>query len=580
MNNDISSPSFFARLKHNIRSFGATEKTVFGIFFVLFIVSGFYILNTFSQQYMTEVPVNGGTLEEGIIGYASSINPVLAYTDADKDLTSLIYSGLMRATPNGLQLDLAESMNVSEDGKIYDLKIKDGAKFHDGKPLTADDVVFTIEKIIDPVINSPKAASWSGVVVEKISEKEVRFTIKSAYAGFVENLTLGILPKHLWGDIDPALFAHSTYNQEPIGSGPYKIKSSERNSSGLYEYYDLVPFNGYTLGRANISHLIIRFFKNEESAVSAYRNGDINTLGGVSPESAEAISRGSGIVMKVPLPRTFALFFNSSNAPVLLNAEVRQALNMAVDRQALIQDILKGYGSPATGPIPAGFVGEDLVSEEQVDIAAKIEEAKKLLASKGWKANADGVLEKQVKNGTKTSTQTLAFSISTSNVPELKRTAELIATQWKAIGANVEVQIFEPSDLSQRVIKTRKYDSLLFGTAIGRDLDLYPFWHSSQRNFPGLNIAMYANIKADKFLEQARTSASSTVQDVAYQGFEKEVALDIPAVFLYSPQYIYFVPKKLGNAQIANMTSPSERFMTVAKWYVETEKIWNIFIRQ
>lgn len=549
---------------------------------MLFVFSAFYIANSYSEKYMTEVPVSGGTIEEGIVGYASSINPVLAYADADKDLTTLIYSGLLRATPNELKPDLAESLTISDDGKTYDVVIRENAKFHDGVAVTADDVIFTIEKINDPAINSPKAASWSGVNVEKVNDREIRFNIKDPYAGFKENLTLGILPKHLWKDVEPALFIHSTYNQEPIGSGPYKIRSSGKNSSGLYEYYDLVPFKDYTLGNPNISHVIVRFFKSEEAAVDAYKSGIINTIGGISPESAESLSNEGGSIKRIPLPRTFALFFNSSNAPVLLNAEVRQALNMSVDRNALIQDILKGYGAPAVSPIPAGFVGEDFTvdtSSAPTTSSSNIEAAKELLASKGWKAGSDGVLEKQTKVGGKTTTTALRFSISTSNVPELKRTAELVASQWKNIGADVKLEIFEPSDLNQKVIRTRKYDALLFGTAIGRDLDLYPFWHSSQRNFPGLNIALYANLKSDKFLEDARGSASSTVRDIAYQGFEKEVAADIPAVFLYSPQYIYVIPNGLMNAKISNITSPSERFMTVNEWLVETEKVWNIFIQ-
>ncbi|MES3005993.1 MAG: ABC transporter substrate-binding protein [Patescibacteria group bacterium] len=537
---------------------------------------------------MTVVPVNGGTIEEGVIGYATSINPVLAYTDADKDVSALVYSGLLRATANGLQPDLAKSVTLSDDGKTYDIIIRDNATFHDGTAVTADDVLFTIEKINDPVINSPKAASWSGVTLEKVSEKEVRFTIKTQYAGFSENLTLGILPKHLWNDVEPNLFSHSTYNQEPIGSGPYRVKSSGKNSSGLYEYYDLVPFDDYVLGRPHIGHLIIRFFNNEESAVNAYKGGDINTIGGISPESAQRLALADGTVKRIPLPRTFAIFFNESNAPVLLNTEVRQALNITVDRNALIQDILYGFGLAATGPIPAGFVGEDFIpatnssatSTSNTSLSTNIEKAKALLANKGWKANTDGVLEKVTKSGTKSTTEILKFSISTSNVPELKRTAELVAAQWKAIGADVSLEIFESSDLNQKIIRTRKYDTLLFGTAIGRDLDLYPFWHSSQRNYPGLNIALYTNLKADKFLEQARSNASSTIRDIAYQGFEKEVATDIPAVFLYSPQYIYIVPEELQNVLISNITSPSERFMNVNQWYVETEKIWNIFVRQ
>ena len=579
-NDDISRVSFFGRIKSIISSFGTTERTVFVLFAILFIVSSLFILNAISQNYMTEVPVDGGTLEEGVVGFPSTINPVLAYTDTDKDLTELIYSGLLKATPTGVIPDLASKIDVSEDGLTYDVTIRADAVFQDNTPVTADDVMFTVGKVQSPVINSPKQSNWSGIEMQKVNDKEVKFILKKIYPGFTENLTLGILPKHMWDAIDPSLFAHSLNNQEPIGSGPYTIKSSSKNSGGIYEFYDLVPFDKYTGGKGHIAHIIARFFKNEESAVDAYLHGNINSLGGISPNSAKKLEASGATIKAIPLPRTFAIFFNQSHAPILLNQEVRQAFDLSIDRAELINSSLQGYGILATSPLPARFGTEDLFPVGTSTPSNDIEAAKKLLSDNGWKANADGILEKKTADAKKktSTTLTLHIKLATSNIPELKQTAEIIAKEWRAIGASVDVEIFEPSDLTQKVIATRKFDALLFGNAKGRDLDLYPFWHSSQRNYPGLNIAGYANVKADKFLEQARETSSSTLRDIAYQGFVKELLNDTPAAFLYSPQYIYAVPRNILNVSIAEMTTPSERFMSVSQWYIETEKIWNFFI--
>lgn len=590
MNNDDS--SLYRRIRRAISSFGATEKLIFIIFAVIFIATSLFLLEKLNRSLMTDIPVRGGTLEEGIVGYASTINPILAYTDADKDLTSLIYSGLLKSSPTGdLIPDLAESWTISEDGLTYDFKIKEAATFQDGMPVTADDIIFTIEKIGDPVINSPKAANWAGVTVTKVNDKELTFTLKKAYEPFLENLTLGILPKHMWQVIESPLFSRSTYNQQPIGSGPYMIKTA-KSRDGFYEYYDLVPFKKYVLGQANIEHVIIRFYKNEESAIAAYQKGTIKALGGISPEGAEKIATEGGLIKRIPLPRVFALFFNQSQSPVLLNKEIRQALDVAVNRNALIQEILKGYGVPATSPIPSGFgsvpniVGSNPSATSTVETASSsesvdqsIEDAKDILTKNGWKLNEQGIMEKKVTKDGKSETQQLKFGISTSNVPELNKTAEIISNHWKLIGADVTLQIYEPSDLNQKVIRPRKYDTLLFGNVVGKDLDLYPFWHSSQRNDPGLNIAQYTNVKTDKLLETARATASSTVRENALQAFEKEVLNDIPAIFLYSPEYIYIMPKSIENAEISKITSPADRFMTINKWYTETEGVWNIFIR-
>ena len=205
---------------------------------------------------------------------------------------------------------------------------------------------------------------------------------------------------------------------------------------------------------------------------------------------------------------------------------------------------------------------------------ADMEKAKALLEKNGWKLNETGIYQKTDAKKNKT---LLSFSISTGDALELKETAYLLQRQWQKLGAEVEVKIFEIGDLNQNIIRPRKYDSLLFGEIIGKDFDLYPFWHSSGRNSPGLNIALYTNIKVDKLLENLRKTNSKTERETAFESFNKEIGNDMPAIFTYSPYFIYIVPKKVHDIRLGTLTNPSERFSDIHLWYIETNNVWKIF---
>jgi peptide/nickel transport system substrate-binding protein len=565
------------KTKKIVKSFNITEKIIFYVVLVIFILSGLAILNEINKDFTVAQPIYSGTYTEGIVGYARFINPLLSYTDADKDLTSLVYAGLLKASPEGHLLpELADSYTVSDDGLTYDFKLKSNLTFHDGSPLTTDDIEFTIEKALDPQINSPKALNWSGVQIQKVSPTEIKFTLKKPYAPFIENMTIGILPKHIWANVQNEVFDVSTFNREPIGSGPYKIKSSYRDASGLYQSYTLESFSNYAGGMPFIKNFVVNFYKNEDEAINAFNAKNIDGLGGITPATAmkaniKNISTNKDQVIKSTLPRLFAVFFNQSQAPVLLNKEVRLALNSAIDRNTLIDNVFKGFATVATGPIP--------FNQQIENTTTSIENAKKILTDAGWKLNDQNVMVKETKKGKSVSTQTLTFSLSTSNIPELKKTAEELRDTWTKIGAKVDIEIFDPTDLNQKVIRPRKYSALLFGNVINRDLDLYPFWHSSQRNDPGLNIALYANLKVDKLLDTARSSTDEDARLEAYKDIEDEINKDIPAIFLYSPDYIYLTSGRAKNIKIENLNHSSERFANIKEWYTDTENIWKFLIK-
>ncbi len=561
---------FEEKIMRVIKSFSLTEKTIFFIFTTIFIISGLTLLYQVNKLFLVEVPDYGGTLTEGVLGSPRFINPLLASSDIDKDLTSLIYSGLMKSDSKGnLTPDLADRYTMSADSLTYTFTIKDTAVFHDGEKVTTDDIVFTIEKAKDSELKSPREANWAGVKVEKIDDKTVSFTLKQPFSSFIQNTTIGIMPKHIWNKATIEEFPFSQFNTKPVGSGPYKIDYITYTSSGLPSEYHLTAFNDYALGKPYITKIVVKAFQNDKNIVDAYKNGDIESLHSISPRDLPALQVATDEILLSPLPRIFGVFFNQNNAPVLVNKEVRQALNIATDKQAIVDNVLGGYGQTIESPVPTDNVSKISTSTNP----DRISKARAILTKAGWVLNEDGIFQKKDKKDT----TLLSFSISTGNVPELKETAYLLQKQWQEMGAEVGVKIFEIGDLNQNIIKPRKYDSLLFGEVIGKDVDLYPFWHSSQRFSPGLNIAQYANLKADKILENIRSSDNQDEKESYLKNLDKEIQNDSPAVFTYSPYFIYIVPKKVHNVNIGKVTSPGDRFADITKWYIETNNIWKIF---
>jgi peptide/nickel transport system substrate-binding protein len=562
-------------LRKSIRSFSVTENFIFWIFTSIFIVCGVSLLFQVNNLFLVSVPDHGGELTEGVIGNPRFINPLLAMSDADKDLTSLIYSGLVKATPEGTVVpDLAEHFDVSDDGKTYTFFMRDDAKFQDGSAVTTDDVEFTVLKAQDPAIKSPRRPNWDGVIVEKVSNKEIRFTLKQAYAPFLENATIGILPKHIWKNATPDEFAFSEFNTTPIGSGPYFVKTVGRNSAGIPNVYTLNSNPKYIGTEPFISTLILRFYSNEADLAQALDQGDIESANGLSAEVVSQFTSQGKKVITTTLPRVFAVFFNQNQATVFANKEVRLALNTAVDKNAIVEKVLHGYGKVIDSPIP--YNKETNSNQGNATTTSKIVLAKSILEKAGWKmSSSTGIYEKK----TKKETIKLSFSISTGDAPELKATAQMLKDNWAKIGAQVDVQIYETGDLNQNIIRARKYDALLFGEIVGRDRDLYPFWHSSQRNDPGLNIAQYVNSTADKLLESARGTSDNTKRDALYAKFEDELQKDMPVVFLYSPNFLYVVPSKVQNITVGEMTIPGDRFLNINKWFIEQSRVWKFFTK-
>lgn len=537
-----------------------SEIFLFVALLIIALVSFLGIVSEITKQFSFEAPAYGGVLKEGIVGAPRFINPVLAQTDADRDLVSLMYTGLLRYDETGVpQPALAEKYEISENGLEYKVTLKNKLYWSDGEKLTADDVIFTIGLAKNPQLLSPRRASWEGVEAEKQDDNTILFTLKKAYAPFPENLTLGIIPRHIWEQVPVSQFPLVELNISPVGNGPYKLKSVSRDSIGSVSAVVLVANKYFVLGRPNIKNIEVKFYRNEENLATGLKNGTIDSAGGLSPKYTGELIKMLGQktdIKSINLQRIIAVFFNQSSKKDFGSINVRRALDMAVDKKTLVDNILDGYGETIAGPIPKSiFTGSAGVTPEIPGF--DIDAAKKLLSKQK---------------------DPLSFTLTTAQTPELAAAAQMLKDMWAKIGVNVDIKTFNLSDLEQLVIGPRRYDAFLYGEeVVGQTPDPFAFWHSSQRAHPGYNIALYANTKVDGLLEAVRSAQDQKERAKIYADIQTEVIKDMPAVFLFSPSYIYALPSNLGSMNVKNINTGSERFSTVYKWYLEKHYVWNIF---
>ena len=566
-----------------LRALSPSERLVLYGLSIVLAVSALALLAGLNSSISVTVPAPGGHLIEGEVGSARFINPILTISQADEDISKLVYSGLMRSLPDGTIPDLAERYEISEDGTTYTFTLREGATFHDGTPVTAEDVLFTIAAAQNPVIKSPRRADWDGVQVSSPDARTVVFKLTHAYAPFIENTTLGILPKHVWENVPAEEFPFSPANTHPVGSGPFRIDSVSIDETGSATRYELISFKGFTLGKPYLQRVTFNFYPNQDAMLKAFDAGKIDAVAGITPADLRNLKRTNFDFVHVPLPRVFGVFFNQSHAAVLADASVRQALEAAVDKKAIVDSVMSGYGATLDGPIPPGVIGilAPAGSAPYVAPAAqatttatttRANDAGAILTRGGW------TFDEKTQVWMKKKTE-LSFTIATADEPELVATVQALAEAWRSAGIKVTVQVYSLSELNTSVIRPRQYDAILFGEVVGRTADLFAFWHSSQRNDPGLNLSLYANSRVDSLLSQARATNDIQDREKLYTQFASVVAKDDPAIFLYAPEFLYVVPPDIHGIVLGALTSASERFLNIYQWYTDTEEVWSIFAK-
>lgn len=556
------------RLSHLGKVFslmGRREKIALFALAVLAVANFGLSLKNFFDSHSTALPALGGNLTEGLLGQPGYINPLLAHQDPDLSLTKLVFSGLYKYDNGGLlapdlALDLPE---ISTDQKQYTVHLKKNVKWHNGKTFNADDVIFTLQILRDPTYKSPLGGMWQSTTVEKIDEYTVKFSTRDISGPFVHNLTLPIISKAVWSRTDPQNFLLSESNLKAVGTGPYAIKEIKKQASGKIEQITLASFQDFYGLRPKISTVVLRFYDSENDILNALHSREIGGYGFVSlGGTALAQDQSSLQIFKLPLPQYQVIFFNLNNK-ILADNSVRHALNLATDRNKIITDVFKNQGLLPTSPL---LPGQDLGKNPQ-NPPANAAAAAKLLESAGWAIDAKTSFRTK-KN------QVFELNLVTNDSSLNAKAADSLAKQWTEMGIKINVIIIPNKELTDSVIKPRKFDILLVPLKFNADPDPFVFWHSSQIKDPGFNLSGFSDPAADKLISEARTTTNQDIRDQKYLELNNLIAELLPAIFLDQAVYIYALDKNIKGVGLKNLYEPNQRFYDIANWYIAEKKVW------
>ncbi|HLD81591.1 MAG TPA: ABC transporter substrate-binding protein [Patescibacteria group bacterium] len=606
-----------------------TERNIIKILCLVIVMSAGFLAIRFYFENSTITPTYGGEYIEGLVGEPQFINPVLAgNSEVDSDLSSLVFSGLLKFNEKlELETDLALSYEIIDDRLQYIFYLNENVFWHDGEKFTAHDVVFTVNTIKDPTYLSPLQPNFRGVKVEALDDTTVMFTLTEPFAPFINSLTFGILPQHKWGDVAPKNFTLSKLNLNPIGTGPFVADKFKRDDLGNFRSYTLVRNENSYADRAYIEKVTFKFYPTIDSAVEGLLNNHVHGVSVLPKEYRLMLSDNPDFnYYSLFLPQYTALFFNLRDSELLKDAQTRNALATAINRDEIISIVFGGEAEIINGPILPGFIG---YNERLSGAPFSPEEANRLLDEEGWKritpeeyfeiirTNTKKEVDESEDSSSEASDSTIAaepetgetvdtsseetaettedtssddaalealkqqefyrqkgnlileLNITTVAHPENLAVAQMIAENWRAAGVRVDLFSVDAKKINTEVIKPRLYNVLLYAEVVGSDPDPYPYWHSSQVKDPGLNLSLFSHSKVDKLIEDARITSDPSKREEFYFAFQDILVEEVPAIFLYYPTYNYVVNEKVKNVRAQIINLPSDRFSDMEKRYIK-----------
>jgi peptide/nickel transport system substrate-binding protein len=555
--------------------FSGSEQRIIVAALLVFVIAGSAAAWMFARSRIARAPAGGGKVVEAVVGSPKGINPLYASTnDPDADLSALVFAGVLKRVDGKLVNDLAESTAWSSDGKQLTVTLKDNITFHDGTPLTSDDVVFTLQSAKDPAWRSPYAGSFRDAAFDAPDERTVVITLGSPDASFEDALTIGILPAHVWSDVSPQNAQLADANIRPIGAGPFMVSSFRRGSNGALLAYDLTRFNGYRGEKPYLDDVEFRFYPDPASAEDAVRGGQADAVAFVSGGDVKKFPMTTFATSSISLPEETIAFFNVNDA-ILGNARIREALALAVDRGDVVT-ALDGYASPIGGPYPDGPASAAASSTEE-----RLAAARKLLDAAGWTiANGSDVRMRagnasSTKTDAASSTSALALTITVPDVPDLVAVADVLAQRWSLLNARVTVSAEPANVLLQNISRSRTNQIIVWNVLLSPTEDLYPIWWSGQAEGSGLNLSNLKDRDVDAAIKDVGAAGTADALAAAKAKLTAAILARTPAVFLARPTYAYVVSKRVnGVSKSFDLLAPADRFQNITHWYVKTTWGW------
>lgn len=562
------SPSRLPRLKqlkYLPRFFNQKERKIVRLLLLIGFISILSLAFSYTWRHTVLIPKNGGSYTEGLIGTPQYINPIFGSTnDVDADLIKLVFSGLLKYNNNlELENDLAESYEISSDGKTYTFTLKPNLLWHDDKELTAKDIAFTITMIQDARNNSPLEPSFRGVKVNQLDDRKIQFILEKPFGPFLHSLTVGILPAHAWENISIQSYKLAELNLKPIGSGPWQFDSLKKNKDGNLISYSLVPFKNYYGQIPYLKNLNFKFYPNYDLGWQALQEQNIDGVSFIPKEKKQSLENNRQLkIYNLQLPQYTGIFINEANNEILKELKIRNVLEIAINKNDILNSVFTGEAIALASPLLPGLPG---YKENLNTNPYNYDESIKILTDLGWQKNEnEQFFTKDEK--------ILELTLTTVDFPDNMKMAEMIRYYWEQVGIKTNLNIVPASSIQREVIRTRNYELLLFGEILGANPDFYPFWHSSQLRDPGFNLTSFNNKRADSLLEQARETNDFEKRADLFNQFENIILEYKPAVFLFQPTYSYLLNKKILGFNTTRINLPSDRLNDSVNWYVKTKR--------
>ena len=521
------------------------------------------------QTILTQ-PTSGGVYTEALIGSMSRFNPLLDRNNApDRDVDKLLFSGLIRFDSRGMPLpDLAEAWGTSQDGTIYNFSIRPNALWHDGEPVTTDDVIFTIDLIKSSVSYYPQdvKALWDEVEIRRMDDKTMQFRLPEPFVPFLDYLTFGVLPKHILGTIPADQILNADFNLHPVGSGPYQfdhllVENGQITGTVLTlapQYYGQKPY---------IPQVVFRYYPSAQAALDAYKQGEVMGISQITTDILdEALLEEDLSLYTSRRPELSLIFFNLNNGEVAFfqDPAVRKALLTGLNRQRMINDLLRGQAILADGPIlPGSWAYYDGVEHIAYDPDAAIS----ILRKEGYVIPPEGG-DVRAKDG-----HFLTFTLLHPDDELHTALAEHIRQDWEKLGVRVVLEAKPYEQLIYDNLERREYQAALVDLNLSYtpDPDPYPFWHQAEAT-GGQNYAQWDNRPASEYLERARITADINERARLYRNFQVIFAQELPALPLYFPTYTFAVDAQVYGVQAAPLYDTSDRLNNIASWHLLTRR--------
>lgn len=510
------------------------------------------------NNYSTDAYADGGVYVEGVVGSFDSLDPLFAVSSAEQSAAKLMFSSLYDYDNTGaLRNDVATAMTTDSTAHSYVVNLRHDVLWHDGEPLTAYDVAFTVGLIKDPLIRSPLRVSWSNIGVEALDNYTVKFTLPAVYAAFPQALTFPILPQHILKNVPVANIRESSFSDSPIGSGPFVFHRLRTTTVSAGQQALHLDANAkYYRGTPKLSQIELHAYSDEDALVKALNNGELTAASDIGIVAARSVTKSNYHQVPLALDSGVYLILNTRGG-VLQDAKVRQALQLATNVSE-IRKTLGGGVLPLNGPVlNSQLAGSEIPRPPSYNLDA----ARKVLTDDGWILK-DSVYQKDG--------QKLELSIVTTKDKEYDEVLKMVMQQWQQLGVTLVPQVVDVSSASstfvQNVLQARNFDVLLYKLSIGADPDVYAYWHSSQAG-SGYNLSGYTNDIADANLASARTRIDPELRQAKYVQFVKQWLKDVPAIGLYQPAIEYVSGSDIATVKVGDtLVTGADRYANVLDW--------------